>query len=123
MSDTTEPITTTTEPTVTEPSQLDPFAPEPEPIPEPPYTGYVDAIVYLFDRETYHTPSILTYTRRTNPKIPIVILGTASHHRAPRHPDSSHPFETRGYWERQIQPSRFARWISCSLRCTAWQRS
>jgi hypothetical protein len=79
MSDTTEPITTTTEPTVTEPSQLDPFAPEPEPIPEPPYAGYVDAIVYLFDRETYHTPSILTYTRRTNPKIPIVILGTPSH--------------------------------------------
>lgn len=52
---------------------------EPVPTPEPPYSGYVDAIVYLFDRETYHTSNILTYTRRTNPKIPIVLLGHEGH--------------------------------------------
>jgi hypothetical protein len=51
----------------------------PEIVPEPPYSGYVDAIVYLFDRETFHTSNILTFTRRTNPKIPIVILGNESH--------------------------------------------
>jgi hypothetical protein len=46
-----------------------------QPVVDPPYSGYVDAIVYMLNRETRYTSNILTYTRRTNPKIPIILIG------------------------------------------------
>lgn len=74
---------------VTEPAVPEPAVPEP--IPEPPYSGYVDAIVYMFDRESRYTSNILTYTRSSNPKIPIVVIGP-SHFQRYSAPDFSCTF-------------------------------
>lgn len=52
-------------------------APEPEQAPI--YSGYVDAIVYVFTMDTVYTSCILTYTRRSNPTIPIVIIGNPNY--------------------------------------------
>jgi hypothetical protein len=100
-------------------------APEPEPVPEPApaYSGFVDAIVYLFTMDSGYTPSILTFTRRSNPKIPIVIIGNTGYHvYAMQHtcefvdiatltPDLSYSYTHVSPNSPEYEKARFDRWL------------
>jgi hypothetical protein len=43
-----------------------------------PYSGYVDAIVYLFYEESSFASELFVHTRNANPKIPMVFIGKSN---------------------------------------------
>jgi len=117
--------------TAPEPTPVPETAPEPAPTPEPApvpelppaYSGFVDAIVYLFTMDSGYTPSILTYTRRSNPRIPIVIIGNTGYHvYAMQHtcefvdiatltPDLSYSYTHVSPNSPEYEKARFDRWL------------